>query len=513
MITEDDLQRAAVNLVDREWAFQNDVLPIAYQDDVLVLGVDADRNTVAEKAQLRIRFKKLVDLRPMTVESIRSSLHELYDAPRSAPAAGTVEALFYELFAASLEARAHDLIIEPVEHGRDGATHAIVRHHVDGVHRDATLLSPADYDQLSRFIRERFSIRSQQDRAIDRGRGTYRIDQRQLDVRVSMLPMAIGPRFSIRVQQRIEHIPTPEGLGMRGHVLKVALRALKKRNRMTLFVGPSRSGKNWSIMSLLVNGFDFIENAVASCEDPIEVWVKRMIQVEVDRTNGILPERVLEEWNRQGIKVGYTGEIQTPETARFSAFLTKAGVQTFSSTHAPSGPRTMALLQAFGLSRSDIVDTVGTVIGQRLIKMLCAECRVPAPVPELIRTRYPHLLQEVGNEPTVYAPRPKDDKRARCLNLDCPACNGGTGEWCGHTPCELCQGWGYLGEIGVFEALEIDDTMRQTILENPHGTSEYAIKPLAIAQGWRSYYEDALLRVLEGKCALEHIEADLGIVD
>jgi type II secretory ATPase GspE/PulE/Tfp pilus assembly ATPase PilB-like protein len=513
VITELDLQRAASDLIGRDYAFQNDILPLAFQDGVLILGVEPEKATIDEKAALRVRFKQLVELRSMAIESIRAGLHELYEAPRSAPAAGTVEALFYDLFAASLAARAHDLIIEPIEYGRDNQVHAVVRHHVDGVHRDASMLSPEDYQQISRFVRERFHLRSQQDRAVDRGNGTYRIDERLLDVRVSMLPMAIGPRFSIRVQQRMEHIPTPEGLGMRGRPLEVAKRATKRRNRMTLLVGPSRSGKNWTIMSLLVAYFNFIELAVASCEDPIEVWVKRMIQVEVDRQNGITPERVLEEWNRQGIKVGYTGEIQTAATAQFSAFLTKAGVQTFGSAHAPTAPRAFALLQAFGLSSSDITDSIGTIISQRLVKLLCGDCKVPADVPELITARFPNLLAEVGNEPTVYAPRPDDDLRARCNNSDCPSCNGGSGTWCGKTPCELCSGWGYLGEIGVFEALEIDDAIRQAILESPHGTSEYVIRPLAIAQGWRSYYEDALLRVLEGKCSMAHVEADLGSVD
>jgi hypothetical protein len=142
VITELDLQRAASDLIGRDYAFQNDILPLAFQDGVLILGVEPEKATIDEKAALRVRFKQLVELRSMAIESIRAGLHELYEAPRSAPAAGTVEALFYDLFAASLAARAHDLIIEPIEYGRDNQVHAVVRHHVDGVHRDASMLSP-----------------------------------------------------------------------------------------------------------------------------------------------------------------------------------------------------------------------------------------------------------------------------------------------------------------------------------------------------------------------------------
>jgi len=371
-----------------------------------------------------------------------------------------------EILIEAISLRATDVHFEPFEN------ELRIRYRIDGVLQEVAI--PPDVRRFRAAIISRLKILSHLDIAEKRlpqdGRIRLRIAGRDIDVRVSVIPMTHGEAVVLRLLDRSSALLGLEQLGMSAEDCATFARILELPHGIVLVTGPTGSGKTTTLYAALSRIND-VTRKIITIEDPVEYQIRGINQIQVSTKAGLTFARGLRSILRHDPDVILVGEIRDRETAEIAVQASLTGHLVFSTLHTNDAPGALTRLVDMGVEPYLVASSLEAVLAQRLVRLICQDCRRELPPAEVERARRQFGLEALG---VLYA---------------------GAG-------CRSCQGTGYRGRTGVFEMMLINDDIRARILER---ASVGEIRQLARKHGMRSLREDGWRLVLEGRTTIEEV--------
>ncbi len=330
--------------------------------------------------------------------------------------------------------------------------------------------------QLKNPIISRLKIMSQMDIAERRlpqdGRIKARMDNKEVDMRVSCLPTLFGEKIVIRVLDKSNLQLDMRKLGFSEEQLKDFKTAIHRPYGMILVTGPTGSGKTTTLYSALseVNRPDV---NISTAEDPVEYNIQGINQVLVNEEIGLTFASALRSFLRQDPDIIMVGEIRDLETAEIAIKAALTGHLVLSTIHTNNAASTISRLINMKVEQFLIASSLNLVIAQRLIRKLCVECKEPYYADVNVLSKLGFTNAEIAGKRFYKA-----------------------------KGCAACNKTGYKGRIAIYEVLNVGDDVKNKIYEN---ANEFEIQKIAVNHGMRLLKESAKERFLEGTTSLEEI--------
>jgi type IV pilus assembly protein PilB len=441
------------------------VEPIVVEDDKLGQAihkmVEASGTTLEEMASLEDIQVSLEEGGAAPAASVEDD-SEVEDAP--------VVKYIQKVMLDAIAAGASDIHFEPYE------KFFRIRYRIDGVLMEVAQPPLAIKDKVASRIKVISKLDIAERRVPQDGRMKLVLSKtRAIDFRVSSLPTLWGEKIVLRILDIAGIKLGIDALGYEPDQQEHMLHAIGRPYGMILVTGPTGSGKTVSMYSCL-NILNQPGINIATAEDPAEIQLAGVNQVNVNDKAGLTFAAALRAFLRQDPDIIMVGEVRDLETADICIKAAQTGHLVFSSVHTNDAPTTLTRLLNMGVAPFNVASSVILITAQRLARRLCPHCKKPADIPPeaLIRAGF-------GNE-----------------DLD--------GSWQPYAPigCDHCKGTGYRGRIGIYEVMPISDDMRQLIMRNGNAID---IKHQAAAEGLRTLRQSGLLKVKTGVTSLEEIEA------
>ncbi|HVS72943.1 MAG TPA: GspE/PulE family protein [Phycisphaerae bacterium] len=366
----------------------------------------------------------------------------------------------------ALDSRATDVHVEPFEH------ELRIRYRIDGILVEANI--PASIRRYHAAIVSRLKILAHLDIAEKRvpqdGRIRLKVGGREIDLRVSVIPMIHGEAVVMRILDRSEMAFGLDRLQMDGETQKEFLRVLDLPHGIILVTGPTGSGKTSTLYAGL-NKINDTERKIITIEDPVEYNLKGINQIQVNTKAGLTFGGGLRAILRHDPDVVLIGEIRDRETAEIAVQASLTGHLVFSTLHTNDAPGAATRLIDMGVEPYLVSSSVEMVMAQRLVRVICKECKEVDTDSDMRALR-----EEFGDEvPEVLY----------------------KGKGCRH-----CQNTGYRGRQAVFEMMPMTEEIQELILQR---ASAGAIRRKAVEQGMKSLREDAWRLVRAGRTTIPEI--------
>jgi general secretion pathway protein E len=371
-----------------------------------------------------------------------------------------------QILTEAIELRATDVHIEPFEETLR------VRYRVDGVLQEASVAR--EIKQFQAAIISRLKILAKLDIAEKRvpqdGRIKIIIAGREIDVRVSVIPMIHGEAVVLRLLDRSSVLLGLEKLGMSERDLGIMQMICQRPHGIILVTGPTGSGKTTSLYAALSQIND-VQRNIITIEDPVEYQLNGVNQIQISTKAGLTFASGLRSILRHDPNVVLIGEIRDNETAEIAIQASLTGHLVFSTLHTNDAPSALTRLVDMGIEPYLVASSLEAIIAQRLVRVVCPECREPLTDSEAmpLRRRFADQLPAV-----LYK----------------------------SVGCERCQGTGYHGRIGIFEMMIVTDEIRSLILEN---TSAQELRKVATRQGMKSLRDDGFRQLHSARTTVQEI--------
>ena len=351
---------------------------------------------------------------------------------------------------------ASDIHFEPYE------DQAVVRLRMDGVLHDVLTVPSSTYQSVVSRIKVMSNLNVAEKRVPQDGRIRVKIGNKDLDIRVSVVPTVFGERVVLRLLDRTGSLLTLEELGLEKEDEKNVRSLAKKPYGIVLVTGPTGAGKSTTLYAMLLYVKDPKKNII-TIEDPVEYQIKGISQIQVNPKVGLTFATGLRSVLRQDPDIIMVGEIRDSETADIAVHAALTGHLVLSTLHTNDAPSAVTRLADMGIEPFLIASSLEGVIAQRLVRRICGDCREP------------------------YEP---SDEELRELGLKSKNVTFYRGRGC-----DQCLGTGYRGRIAIFEVLLIDEDLK-TLITRTQDANE--IKRLARSKGYRTMVEDGIEKVLKG---------------
>ncbi len=366
----------------------------------------------------------------------------------------------------AIELRATDVHIEPFEN------QLRLRNRIDGVLQETNV--PASIRRFHAAIVSRLKILSHLDIAEKRlpqdGRIKLKIAGREIDVRVSIIPMIHGEAVVLRILDRGDAALGTEHVGMSAHDRAHFDKILDMPHGIVLVTGPTGSGKTTTLYAALSKIND-VERKIITVEDPVEYQLRGVNQIQVNTKSGLTFGAGLRAILRHDPDVVLVGEIRDKETAEIAVQASLTGHLVFSTLHTNDAPGAATRLIDMGIEPYLVASSLEVVVAQRLVRVICKECKqeVPESETKLIREEFGDLVP-----PVLY-------RGAGCRN---------------------CQGTGYRGRQGIFEMMAVSNEVRSMILER---APSHHLRQVAVKEGMISLRTDGWRIVRDGRTTVEEV--------
>jgi len=362
--------------------------------------------------------------------------------------------------------RASDIHVEPFQ-GR-----LRIRYRVDGILYD--MLTPPRHIQSALVSRIKImaGMNIAEKRLPQDGRIEIRLGDKNIDIRVSTIPTAFGERVVLRLLDKSSVLLSVSELGMGEKMLSQFEKIIHSAYGIILVTGPTGSGKTTTLYGALstINKTDI---NIITIEDPIEYQIEGISQIQVNPRIELTFARGLRSIVRQDPDVILVGEIRDLETAEIAIQSALTGHLVFSTLHTNDSASAVTRLIDMGIEPFLICSSVLAILGQRLVRVICSECREP------------------------YIP---DDETLRALGLSREAL--GERRLFRGRGCRACLSTGYRGRTGIFEMMVISERVRSLILSTSDSS---AIGRAAVEEGMTSLYQDGVRKVIEGITTVEEV--------
>jgi type IV pilus assembly protein PilB len=446
----------------------------------------SERSLLAGWEKYRLKKKPLealegsIVIKESEISDLEKQIKNISDL-RERLAALPVTKVLNILIAGALKIKASDIHFEPEE------KNIRLRYRLDGMLQDVVNFSPIGYPNLLSRIKLLSGLKINIHDSPQDGRFTIRQDDRNIEVRVSILPGAYGENIVMRLLDPAAIKQNLEDLGMRDDTLAIIKKILKKTTGAILTTGPTGSGKTTTLYAFIryINSPDV---KIITIEDPIEYHIEGISQTQVDSRAGYTFASGLRSIVRQDPDVILVGEIRDVETAEIAMQAALTGHLVLSTLHTNNAAGTIPRLIDLGVRPVTIAPAINAAMAQRLVRRLCLKCKKK----EKISANDLSLLKKYleGLPKNIKLP-PLNES----LEIYYPA------------SCRDCNFTGYQGRIGVYELFEIDDEMEKLILKSPP-ISE--VQDLAVKKGMVMLLQDGLLKVVEGITSIEEVLRVIG---
>jgi type IV pilus assembly protein PilB len=366
----------------------------------------------------------------------------------------------------AIQDRASDIHFEPFE------TEFRIRYRVDGALYE---MSPPP-KHLALPVISRVKVMSNlnisERRLPQDGRISYTIGTRQIDLRVSTLPTQFGESVVLRVLDRSSVNLELEALGLPKHVHDYMAEVIQRPNGIVIVTGPTGCGKTTTLYSCL-RRVNAIDSKLLTAEDPVEYDIEGIMQVAIHENVGMTFGKALRSFLRQDPDIIMVGEMRDLETAQISIQASLTGHLVLSTLHTNDAPGAVTRMLDMGVEPFLISSTLMAVLGQRLVRVICKNCRTPF-------------------DPT--------EEQLALLNLS-PHDLGGKVFYYGRG-CSACNDTGYRGRKGIFELLIISEAIRTLINER---APTAVLRQKAVELGMVTLREDGLRGIFEGDTSIEEV--------
>lgn len=430
--------------------------------------------------------KAILDLSDIAAESsllssYLSNLNHLNPVRRLIAELGQHPASTSEILAAVLigavNNRASDIHLEPAQ------DQVRVRYRIDGILKDISQSLTKDiYLSLLSRIKLISGLKINITTNPQDGRFSFKIQNREIEVRVSAVPSQFGETIVMRLLDPLIADISLQDLGFRSDDLKIVLREIYQPDGMVLAAGPTGSGKTTTLYSFLKKRHS-PEVKIITIEDPIEYHLEGVEQTQVNSEEGYDFANGLAAIMRQDPDIILVGEIRDNATASTAIQAALTGHLVFSTVHANKAAAVIPRLLSLGADATTIVPAVNLIIAQRLVRRLCPSCKekveLEADQEAKIRKFLNNLPPQVGRSDYDHVTIFKAGS------------------------CKECEGSGYRGRIGIFELLEVKDRLKQL---DPRQFNEQSLERFVAV----TVQEDGILKVLKGITDFQEIERATG---
>lgn len=395
-------------------------------------------------------------------DSAEPATSEVDDAP--------VVKFLHKMLIDAIGMRASDLHFEPYEHNYR------VRFRIDGELREIASPPVAIKDKLASRIKVISRMDISEKRVPQDGRMKLKVGpDRVIDFRVSTLPTLFGEKIVIRILDPSSARLGIEALGYEPEEKERLLKAIERPYGMILVTGPTGSGKTVSLYTCL-NLLNKPGVNIATAEDPSEINLPGVNQVNVNEKAGLTFAAALKSFLRQDPDIIMVGEIRDLETADISIKAAQTGHLVLSTLHTNDAPTTLTRLRNMGIAPFNIASSVILITAQRLARRLCPTCKAPADIPKQTLLDAGYSVSELDGSWVSYRP------------VGCSACNNG-----------------YKGRLGIYQVMPISDELQRIILRDG---SAMDIAAQAKLEGVRSLRQSGLYKVKMGLTSLEEVVAN-----
>ncbi|WP_034690979.1 type IV-A pilus assembly ATPase PilB [Acidovorax sp. MR-S7] len=394
-------------------------------------------------------------------ESNEAATTEVEDAP--------IVKFLHKMLLDAFNMRASDLHFEPYEH------HYRVRFRIDGELREIASPPIAIKEKLASRIKVISRLDISEKRVPQDGRMKLKVGpDRVIDFRVSTLPTLFGEKIVIRILDPSSAKLGIDALGYEPEEKERLLHAIGRPYGMILVTGPTGSGKTVSLYTCL-NLLNKPGVNIATAEDPSEINLPGVNQVNVNEKAGLTFATALKAFLRQDPDIIMVGEIRDLETADISIKAAQTGHLVLSTLHTNDAPTTLTRMRNMGIAPFNIASSVILITAQRLARRLCPNCKAPADIPHETLLEAGYREEEIDGSWVTYKP------------VGCSACNNG-----------------YKGRVGIYQVMPVSEETQRIILRDG---SALEIAEQARLEGVRSLRESGLHKAKIGLTSLEEVLA------
>lgn len=489
-INDREIPEELIRKVPTRFAKKFSVLPIAYKDQAVVVAT-ADPMNTGILDDVRMLLEKPIVLAVSTSQVIMEAINRSYDRASTADAAiedmgstviddstfnepvdlldsddeAPIIRLVNSLLFRAVKERASDIHVEPYE------KEVSVRFRIDGNLYDILKIPKRLQNSVASRIKLLGALNIAEKRLPQDGRIRIKIAGKDVDLRLSTVPTSHGERIVLRLLDKSAVVLDLANLGFDAQILKQTEELIHRPFGIVLVTGPTGSGKTTTLYAALskINREDI---NIITVEDPVEYQLPGIGQIQVNEKVGLTFANGLRSILRQDPDVVLIGEIRDRETAEIAVQASLTGHLVLSSIHTNDACSSVTRLVDMGVEPFLVATSLIGVIAQRLVRRVCPTCRQPhqASADELSRLG----IDKIPAQATVYSAK----------------------------GCDACYHTGYIGRIGIYELLPVDESLRSVILKSPDAVT---IRKEAMARGFKPMRYDGLRKILQGQTTIEEV--------
>jgi type IV pilus assembly protein PilB len=482
LTVKDDLARLLPAAVARRLQVipvdvQEGMLVVAMVDPLDVVALDDIRRLVGMPVRAVITtlddFQTAIDRYPVLEAAVEMLLKDLappadddisLEALRRLADDAPIVRLVSQVIDGAVRGRASDIHIERQQ------DLVRVRYRVDGMLQTRLTLPKHTHAQVISRVKILGSMDIAERRVPQDGSFQVRVDGRLVDVRVSSVPSIFGEKVVMRLLEKGAATFTLEKLGISPRDHGRLLQIVERPQGIFLITGPTGSGKTTTLYAIL-NRLNRDEVNILTIEDPVEYQIAGITQVQVNTKAGMTFASTMRHFLRQDPDIILVGEIRDEETARIAMQAALTGHLVLSTLHANDAVAALPRLIDMGIEPYLVASSLEGVAAQRLVRVLCPQCRKPVPN---VRTEFARLAEYMPEEGTFFHA----------------------------VGCGYCSYTGYRGRVAVFEVVPLDDDLRQMIVAR---TPHHELKRASMAGGMTTMFQDGMLKAARGVTTVEEV--------
>lgn len=489
-IPANDISADLVQNIPINYAKENEIIPLRREGtDVIIAIANPLNQTVLEDLRMILKAEiQPVLASPLKIQDAINRVYEkkeekaiaeigeegmdltydleepedLLDASDEAPIIRLVNSLLFR----AVKERASDIHVEP--HERE----VVVRFRIDGILYDVYKPPKAFQNSIVSRIKVMADLDIAEKRLPQDGRIRIKVAGKDIDIRLSTVPVTHGERIVMRLADKSTVILNLKDLGFEGALLQKLEELIQKTHGIILVTGPTGSGKTATLYAC-ISKLNSVEVNILTVEDPVEYQIKGIGQIPVNPKINLTFAAGLRAILRQDPDIVMIGEIRDLETAEIAIQASLTGHLVISTLHTNDAPGAVTRLVDMGVEPFLVSSSILGVIGQRLIRRICQSCKT-------LYTPLEKELTELGLS--------QNDIRGKTIYTA--------------KGCDKCMNTGYSGRTCIKEFFVVDDEIRQMILA---GGDSNTLKKKAIEKGMKTIRDDGIVKILQGITTIEEI--------
>lgn len=379
------------------------------------------------------------------------------------------------IMASAIKTNTSDIHIETEKEGIK------VRFRVDGMLHDVAVIDKKLWKKIISRLKMLAQVKINVDNKPQDGRITINTKKDKINIRASFLPTNYGESVVMRLLKASEVGLSFEELGIRKRAFQQLKREVERPNGMIVTTGPTGSGKTTTLYAILKK-LNKPETKIIAIEDPIEYQLEGISQSQVNKDYTFA--KALRSIVRQDPDIIMVGEIRDIETAEIVIQAALTGHLVLSTIHTNDAAGAVPRFLSMGTKSFLLAPSINTVIGQRLVRRICQECKQPDDLGEEKLTRVKNIFKKL----------PEEHKKD--IDLNNMKFYKGVG-------CDACQDIGYKGRIGIYEIMIMSAEIEKLILSKH--VSEYDMRDMAVKNGMILMVQDGLMKAVEGITSIDEV--------